>query len=64
MCKQVQVGSYIFPIHALELLARSKGNTWKLSDCNKIRTDNHLVCKQTLNNFVKLAKWLRVHLQI
>ena len=28
------------------------------SDCNWTRTQNHLVCKQTLNHLAKLAKWL------
>ena len=28
------------------------------SDCNWIRTHNHLVHKRTLNHLAKLAKWL------
>ena len=30
----------------------------KLSDSNKIRLHNHLVCKRTLNFSAKLDKWL------
>ena len=29
-----------------------------LSDCNWTRTQNHLVCKRTLNHLAKLTKWL------
>ena len=29
-----------------------------LSDSNRIRTHNHLVCKRTLNHLDKLPKWL------
>ena len=35
-------------------------------DCNWARTNNHLVCKRTLNNLAKLtslAKWLSVGLR-
>ena len=39
-----------------ELLAWSKRHIWSLSDCNKIRTHNQLVRKQTLNHLVKLAR--------
>ena len=41
-----------------EPLARNRRDIWNLSDCNVIRTDNHLVRKRTLNHQVKLAKWL------
>ena len=43
-----------------ELLARSRRKIWSLSDCNWTRTQNHLVCKRTLNH---LAKWLSVLLR-
>ena len=33
-------------------------NSVQLSDCNWTRTQNHLVCKRTLNHLAKLAKWL------
>ena len=36
-----------------ELFYRSIQN---LNDCNGTRTHNHLVCQQTLNHLVKLAK--------
>ena len=36
-----------------ELFYRSIQN---LNDCNRTRTHNHLVCQQTLNHLVKLAK--------
>ena len=41
-----------------ELLAWSRFYIWSLSDSNGSRTQNHLVCKRTLNQLVKLAKWL------
>ena len=32
---------------------------WRFwSDCNWTRTQNHLICKRTLNHSAKLAKWL------
>ena len=33
-------------------------NVWRLSDWSGTGTQNHLVCKQTLNHLAKLAKWL------
>ena len=47
-------------LNVKELLARSSRKTWSLSDCNWNRTQNHLVCKRTLNH---LAKWLSVLLR-
>ena len=46
-----------------ELLAQNKHNIWSLSDCNRTRTHNHLICKWTLNHSAKrasLATWLTV----
>ena len=40
-----------------ELLARSRRHIWSLSDCNGIRTNNHLVRKRTLN----LNGWVFVY---
>ena len=37
---------------------RNRGDIWSLSDCNGLRTHNHLVRKWTLNHSAKLAKWL------
>ena len=45
-------------LNVKELLAPSKRHIWRLSDCNGIRTHNHLVCKRTPNHLAKLAKWL------
>ena len=45
-------------LNVKELLARSKREIWRLSDCNWTRTYNHLVRKRTLNHLTKLAKWL------
>ena len=42
----------------MELLAGIGCHILNLSDSNKIRTHNHLVCKQALNHLAKLAKWL------
>ena len=50
-------------LNVKELLARSRREIWSLSDCNWIRTHNHLVHKRTLNHLAKpagLAKWLSV----
>ena len=58
----VRVSEWIHTHNCLnvkELLARSRRHIWSLSDCNVIRTYNHLVPKQTLNN---LAKWLSARL--
>ena len=41
-----------------ELLARSRHEIWRWSDCNWTRTQNHLVLKWTLNHLAKLTKWL------
>ena len=52
--------------HVKELLAQNRYNTKILSHLNGTRIHNHLVCKPTLNNLVKLvrlAKWLSVRLQ-
>ena len=45
-------------LNVKELLARSRHHIWSLSDCNGIRTHNHLVLKRTLNHLANLAKWL------
>ena len=45
-------------LNVKELLARSQRKIWSLSDSNWTRTQNHLVCKQTLNHLAKLAHWL------
>ena len=46
-----------------KLLARSRREIWSLSDCNRARTQNHLLRKWTLNHLASLAKWLSVHLR-
>ena len=38
-----------------ELLARSRCEIWRWSDCNCTRTQNHLVLKGTLNHLAKLG---------
>ena len=45
-------------LNVKELLARSRRDIWRLSDCNGIRIQNHKVGKQKLNHLPKLAKWL------
>ena len=37
-----------------ELLPRNKGHISSLSDCNGIKTYNHLISKRTLNQLAKL----------
>ena len=44
-------------------VGRGRREIWSLSDCNSTRTQNHLVCKRTLNHLAKLAKWLSVRLR-
>ena len=45
-------------LNVKELFARNRSHIWSFSDYNGTRTHNHLVCKQALNHFAKLAKWL------
>ena len=45
-------------LNVKELLARSRREIWRWTDCNWTRTQNHLVLKRTLNHLAKLAKWL------
>ena len=44
-------------LYLMELLASSRREIWRLSDCNWTRTKNHWVLKRTLNILTKLAKW-------
>ena len=44
-------------LNVKKLLAWIRCKIWSLSDCNWTRTQNHLVCKWTLDH---LAKWLSV----
>ena len=48
-----------------ELLSRNKHDIWSFSDCNGIRTNNHLVRKQALNHLASLieCKWLSICLK-
>ena len=41
-----------------ELFATNSGNSWILSDSSSMRTNNHLVCEQSLNRLAKTAKLL------
>ena len=45
-------------LNVKEVLARNRPKIWSLSDCNRTRIHNHLVCKRTLKHLAKLAKWL------
>ena len=45
---------YICP-NVKELLARGRHKIWSLSECNWIRTHNHLVHKQTLNHLATVS---------
>ena len=38
-------------LNVKELLARSRRKIWSLSDCNRTRTQSHLILKRTLNKF-------------
>ena len=39
-----------------EFLATNSHKIWSLSECNGTKTQNHLVCKRTLNHLAKLAR--------
>ena len=41
-----------------KFLLWNRCKVWSLSECNKTWTNNQFVCKQTLNDLAKLAKWL------
>ena len=48
-------------LNVKELLVWNRCDIWGLSDSNRIQTQNHLVCEQTINYLAKLAclaKWL------
>ena len=42
-------------LNVKELLARSRCEIWRWSDCNWSRTQNHLVLKRTVNHLAKLT---------
>ena len=44
-------------LNVKELLARSRGKIWCLSDCNCTWNDNHLVRKRTLQHLARMAIW-------
>ena len=54
-------------LNVKELLTRSRGEIWSLSDCNWTRAQNHLIRKRTLNHLKRtlnhLAKRLSVRLR-
>ena len=43
------------------LLARSRRDIWSLSDCNRTRTQNHLVRKRTINHLARPNGWVLVY---
>ena len=45
-------------LNVKELLAQNRRNISSFRDCNRTRTHNHLVRKQTLNHLAKLPIWL------
>ena len=45
-------------LNVKEHLAQNRCDIWRLSDCNRIRTHNHLVPKRKLNHLNKLIKSL------
>ena len=51
-----QSGSTLYScLNVKEILAQSTSKIWGLSDCNWTWTQNHLVCKLTLNYLARLA---------
>ena len=47
-------------LNVKELLARSRREIWRWSDCNWIRTHNHLVHKRTLNHFSQAGQMIEL----
>ena len=47
-------------LNVRKLLARNRRNIRSLNDCNEIQTNNHFICKWTLNH---LVNWFSVCLQ-
>ena len=45
-------------LNVKELLARSRREIWRWSDCNWTRTQNHLILKRTLNHLAKLLLFM------
>ena len=45
-------------LNVKEVLARSRCEIWRWSDCNWTRTQNQLVIKQTLKHLAKVVEWL------
>ena len=45
-------------LNVKELLAQNRCDIWNLNECNRTRTNNHLVRKRTLNHLAKVARWL------
>ena len=39
------------------ILVQNRQDIWRLSEWNRTWNPNHLVCKRTLKNLTKLAKW-------
>ena len=57
----VRVSEWIHTLVCLnvkELLARRRHHMYNLSHRNEIWTQNHFVCKRTLNHLAKLGEWL------
>ena len=47
-----------FRVNLQSIVALMSRNFLNLCDSNQIWTNNHLVCKRTLNHLATLAKWL------
>ena len=45
-------------LNVKECLAQNRRDIWSLSDSNGIGTQNHLVCKRTLNHLANSTIWL------
>ena len=51
----------IYTMNIKKIFARKRRNILTRSDCNGIRTYNHLVRKRTLNHLVSLNNWMFVY---
>ena len=54
----LRMNRHYINLNVKELLAWKKRDIWSLSDCKSTPTHNDLDHKWTLNNLVKLTKWL------
>ena len=58
----VPISDWIHTLYLPEcqnILVPKRSDIWKLNDCQRTRSDNHLVLKKIFNHFANATKWLR-----